>query len=84
VNGRRVQENKWLSTTPAFPNSDRPHANRLFRSRRAPRIELTGQNTNQPKREFLENGENAENRVIRNLRNNKTKMQKTRITQRSR
>ena len=60
VNGRRVQENKWLSAKPAMPDSAWPHANRMFRSRRAPRIELTRYHTNQPEREFLEYGENRE------------------------
>jgi len=44
-----------------------------FRIRRVPRIKLMRQNTNQPKREFLENGENQE---IRKIRNNKQKCQK--------
>jgi len=44
-----------------------------FRIRRVPRIKLMRQNTNQPKREFLENGENQE---IRKIRNNKQKCKK--------
>jgi len=56
----KVQENKWLSAKPAMPDSAWPHANRMFRSRRAPRIELTRYHTNQPEREFLEYGENRE------------------------
>ena len=66
VNGRRVQKNTWLSARPAIPDCARPDAIRMFRSRCAPRIELTGQNINQPKREFLENGENREIHKISN------------------
>jgi len=73
VNDRRVQENKWLSAKPAMLNSARQRANRIFRSRCTPMIELTRQNTNQPEREFLENGENGE---IRKIRNNKPKCTK--------
>jgi len=77
VNGRRVQENTWLSVRPAIPDCARPHANRMFRSHRAPRIELTGQNTNQPKREFLEN---RENREICKIMNNKQKCKKPELS----
>ena len=66
----KVQENKWLSAKPVMPDSARPHANRMFRSGRAPRIELTRHHTNQPKREFLEYGKNRE---IRKIRNNEQK-----------
>ena len=84
VNGPRVQDNKGLSAKSVMPDSARPHANLMFRSRRAPRIELTGQNTNQPKREFLENLENLQNLENQEIRKIRTNMQKARITQRSR
>jgi len=72
VTGWRVQVCKWLSANHALPESALPRANRRFR-RRAPMIELTRQNKNQPEREILENGENPE---IRKIRNNKQKCTK--------
>jgi glutamate synthase domain-containing protein 3 len=65
-----------LSEKPAMPDSARPHDDRMFRSRRAPMIELTRQNKNQPEREFLENGKNRE---IRKIRNNKQKCTKSEL-----
>jgi len=67
-----------LSAKPALPVSARPHINRLFRICFTPRIKLTGHDTNEPKREFLENGENRE---IRKIKEQKQKCKKKKLPQ---
>jgi len=64
-----------------MPDSARLHANHMFRSRRAPRIELTGEEHKPTKTRISRKW-----RQSRNSQNKEqqTKMQKTRITQRSR
>ena len=73
VTDRRVQECKWLSAKPADKIDQKPTRTRNFRNGQNPEIRNM-----QPEREILKNGENPEICKIQEL---KTKMNKTRITQ---
>jgi len=73
VTDRRVEECKWLSAKPADKIDQKPTRTRNFRNGQNPEIRNMW-----PEQEIFKNGENSK---IRKIHESKTKMNKTRITQ---